>query len=474
MTVRKEQTQLDLVTNIMKEPTGFTDPDNIIVTYNSIARTITLTGTVNGYYRGNKITALTTGWVSSAHSVTNGQYLLVYDGSSFSWIAPASIDFSYILIAFANYGTSDKWATRECHGLMPWQDHKQFHEIDGTYKSIGGTLGDYTLSSTTVADRRPSVSSTTIKDEDLTTTNAALVANGPYTQFYLSSTDTVNFDTTATDIVPLSGNQPYYNQFTGGSWQQTLMTNNYYTTIWLVAMPVSSDTESQAYRYFWVQGQEENFTLVAELALTTNSLNLGELLNLTPELVFIAKVIIRYQGGNWTFIDVRSIDGTRSSQTSSPQGNYLSVVETDATLTGNGTVSSPLSVATFQRSGTDILPKNAGDNLNMATGGVFIKSVASVFSVVAATGINTITDMVIPIESSTVGNTTVTANPAIVAGTNGQILTLIGTDDTKTVTFNDGNGLALDNGQPFTLGQNDILEFIFFNSLWIETSRKDN
>jgi hypothetical protein len=103
-----------------------------------------------------------------------------------------------------------------------------------------------------------------------------------------------------------------------------------------------------------------------------------------------------------------------------------------------------------------------------------VSSVSSLVSVVAGTGISAVTAINIPVESSTAGDTTVTATPAIVAGTDGQRVRLIGTDDTKTVTFTDGNGLALDNGQSFTLGENDILEFVYYNSLWIETSRKDN
>lgn len=72
------------------------------------------------------------------------------------------------------------------------------------------------------------------------------------------------------------------------------------------------------------------------------------------------------------------------------------------------------------------------------------------------------------------GAVTLTSNPQIAAGINGQCIRLIGTDDTNTVTVVDGNGLALDNGQSFTVGQNDIIEFVFYNSLWIETTRKDN
>lgn len=128
----------------------------------------------------------------------------------------------------------------------------------------------------------------------------------------------------------------------------------------------------------------------------------------------------------------------------------------------------------WERTGSTVSLETAGDTLDLSNSAVTIESVASLLSVVAATGIATVADRIIPVESSTAGDSTVTANPAIVAGTNGQRLTIIGTDDTKTVTFDDGNGLALDNGQSITLGENDVLELVFYNSLWIETTRKDN
>jgi len=370
---------------IQKEPTGFTEPENIIITYDSSARTITLTGTVNGYYHGKRITALTTGWVSPVHSAVNGKYWLAYNDSGFQWVADGSQKLYDLLIAFANYGISDKWGQRECHGLQPWQSHEEDHDTIGTYRTSGGTLGAYVLNSTTVADRQPSISAAGIKDEDLPTTNPALTASGNYTQFYLSSTDTANFNKIATDIVPLSGNQPYWNQFTGGIWQQTLMSNNYYMSIWLVAIPTSIDSGSQSYRFLWVQGQNESLTQLEQQGLDPNDVNLGELTTLTPEFVFLTQVIIRYQAANWTFSEVRTIQGTKFSQTSSPQGNFLSVVTSDASLTGLGTVSSPLSVVGGSEdlwhrdtSGTPFLrPENIGDDVDLGTGNLSASNVIS-------------------------------------------------------------------------------------------------
>ncbi len=335
------------LSSLQKEPTGFTSPEDITVTYSSSTRKVTLTGTVNGYYRGEKITALTSGWISDAHSATLDKlYFLVYDGTAFDWLEVGvdPFDFAYILIALVNYGTSDKWCLRECHGMMTWQSHKEFHETIGTYKDSGGTLADYTLDSTTAADRRPSVSVSEIADEDLTTTIAAWSAGGNYTQYYLSGAGgTANFNTTATDIVPLSTNRPYFNEFTGGVWTQTLVDNNDYMALWVIQIPTTADSESQAYRTIFAQGQQ--IGRIRDIrALAPTDYNAGGLTSLTPESVFIAKVIIRYSGGNWQLKEVNALTGTRYSQAQSPTGNYLSSVTTDSTLTGIGTTGDPLGI----------------------------------------------------------------------------------------------------------------------------------
>jgi hypothetical protein len=193
-------------------------------------------------------------------------------------------------------------------------------------------------------------------------------------------------------------------------------------------------------------------------------------------------------GTNGTEITMTGDGQLKTEQLTLATGQQVNNISTATDLGGgassNDNLATQLSIKTYvdghstnniwTRTGTDITVTNVGDNIDLSTAGVKIDSVASVFNVVAATGITPVNDMIIPIQSSTAGDTNITATPQIVAGTNGQLLTLIGVDDIKTVTLDDGDGLALDNGQSFTLGQNDIIEFVFYNSLWIETTRKDN
>jgi len=327
---------------IVKDPTGFDNPANVTVSYNSTNRTVTLTGTFTAYFKGTAVTALTSGWTSSAHTATNGVWFLYYNGSEFVW-SQTAWTFDMLQIASVYYQTTDKYALREPHGLMPWQAHKELHEVIGTYLAGGGDLSNYVLNSTTAANRRPFVSAANLYDEDLLTINAALNTNS-YTIMYLTGVGSTNtFLTAQSDIVPLSTNRPYYNQFTSGAWQQTLLTANTYMNVWLIAIPVTSDVESQSYRYVWVQGQN-NGTLSTIQSLTPSSINLGTLSNNT-ELLFIGRVILNYTGANWQIVQVNKLNGNRYNQTSNSQGNFLTGVTTDNTLTGIGTALSPLSIS---------------------------------------------------------------------------------------------------------------------------------
>jgi len=74
------------------------------------------------------------------------------------------------------------------------------------------------------------------------------------------------------------------------------------------------------------------------------------------------------------------------------------------------------------------------------------------------------------------GAVTVTANPAIAAGQDGQEVIVIGTDSTDTVTLTNGNGLQLAGGVSFTFNKGSTMSLIYdaVNSKWVEISRSAN
>lgn len=328
-----------------KEPTGWLNGGAIAVDYDSAARTITLTGTLEYYWRGVKH-ALTSPWVSDPHDNTAGVwYLSSSDGVTFVW-ADTPWAFDAVMVAFVNYGAANQWGICETHGLMQNESHRELHYTIGTYRSSGGVLGSYVLASTTAGDRRPTVTATYLEDEDNQTINAALTSD-LYTQAYnaAGATAITAYTVDAAEIVPVLAANPYYNQYTSGLWKQTLMANNSYMSVWLVALPVTDDAASQKYRYLWLQGQT-NTNLAGQTALTPAALNLGTLAAEASEFVFLAQIIIRFTGGNWDITSVTNLLGNRFSQVGSPAGNFLSSVATDASLAGDGSLATPLAHST--------------------------------------------------------------------------------------------------------------------------------
>ena len=345
-------------TTIVKEPTGFDVPENVIINYNSTTLKITLTG-ANwiAYYHGEVVPILTNGWISEAHpDVTGHVYFLSYNGSVFSWSDNSFPGFDQVLIASVNYGATDKYCLRESHGFMQWQTHRELHYTIGTYRESGGTIpaASYTLNSTTATDRRPTIDETVIVDEDLYTTLPALTSK-LYTQTFLTDASLIDHTINAADIIPLSTNNPYYNSFSTPNWGQTLMPANSMTSIWIYAIPVTSSVTSQAYRFLFLQGQwitqaqsasvtHKATALASELLRLPSELNLGTLTVTTPEIICIARIIIWFTT-NWSLASVIQLTGNKFSQIGSPAGNFLSIVASDATLTGNGTAIDPLVVA---------------------------------------------------------------------------------------------------------------------------------
>ena len=325
-------------------PTGFVFPDQISSEYDSITRTVTLTGDLTAFFHG-KPTGLTSPWTSPPHpnELNKAFFLYTQDGENWIW-TEQPWKFEDWQAAFIYYGTTDKFGLNEYHGLMQWQVHDELHHMIGTYKSSGGTITGFVANSTTIQDRRPDVVETVIKDEDIKTTLPALINPGEnYKQLNLTSTGIATFTNNQTDIVPVSGSRPYYNQFTGGNWVQTLLPSGNYMSVWLVAIPVTTDAQSQGYRYVWFQGQTAT-NLAGQQALTPPDISWGNFTALATEFVVLGKVILGYGGGNWSIDSYETFSGGRASSVGAPSGNFLSSVLTDSTLTGNGTTISALSV----------------------------------------------------------------------------------------------------------------------------------
>jgi len=393
--------------------TGFLNPSGITISYDSTARTVTLTGaSITSYWRGNKVLNEAMTWTSDAHTDTAGTWFLSYNGSAYAW-SNSGWAFDQLQIAIVNYGTTDKFGIRESHGLMDWESHQEFHQAIGTYRQSGGTLNGYVLDGTTDADNRPGVDQTVVWDEDLPTTIPALTDGGPYTCFNLNGAGaTAVFTLNNANIGLLSGGNPAYNQYTGGAWTQTVIGPNNYMNIWVVAVPVTSDTASQAYRYLWVQGQKEFNSLSTAQAEDPRSLNLGSLAALSPEYTIIAQVTIMRTGsltGSYKIMSVQSITGSKAAPISASVG--AQGVTGIQGVTGLGlTTQATADTATI---GNELI---AGDTFNVTAGwaGDFASGFTHTSGTTTVTGSSTYTvdnvyQMVVTISSRTVGSVTITA-----------------------------------------------------------------
>lgn len=358
--------------DISRDPTGFKDPESVIVSYNESTKCVTLSGSVEAYWRGNAIPLLSAGWCSAPHNVgVSATQFLYYNGADFIWSeVPWTFDMLQIAAVFYDHLGQYQFTLRESHGIMQHQVHQEFHINIGTYLIAGGDFTSYVLDSTISANRRPDISQIRIADEDLETTNLGLASKN-YQQFWLSGAGAdINF-TSANDVVDVIGSQPNVNTYTGGVWGKTPLANNDYAAIFVMTFPQAADTKSQSKRFVFIQPQTSNASLLQIQALSPNDLNLGEISNAVPEYLFIGKIIIKYQGGNWTLVSVEKISGSRANQ-SLIAGGFLSTVSVGPSLSGNGTPASPIDLIDSKTPGT--YTKIISDRFGIVTSGGYISA----------------------------------------------------------------------------------------------------
>lgn len=273
-----------------KDPTGWLDPSSISVSYSVSGRTITLTGTLTYYWRGEK-RSLSSPWTSDAHTNSAGNYYLYStDGETFAW-STTTWAFSDLMVAKAVLSTSPayQYAAREVHGLMPWQAHEVIHFNISAYRVSGGALdgATYTVNTASDAANSPGFDAAVIQDEDIATTIPAW-SEGTYTTFYIGASGKATFDTTATLPFRSGGSYLYYNTPSTGA--ETAASNNRYLNVYQILVPAAADADSQKYRVLMLQPQAQYTSLAAAQAEDVRGLSLGDLATFAPEFVVYARI----------------------------------------------------------------------------------------------------------------------------------------------------------------------------------------
>ncbi|MDD4736449.1 MAG: hypothetical protein PHP44_10145 [Kiritimatiellae bacterium] len=146
-------------------------------------------------------------------------------------------------------------------------------------------------------------------------------------------------------------------------------------------------------------------------------------------------------------------------------------VEENVNIGGNADVTGSLTIdgsTTLGDAGSDAVTVNAAATLNSK---LITAPSGSTVEILAAAGITDISRAYMQIRGNG-GSVDISANPQIVAGTAGQILTIQGMSDANWVKFDDGNGLKLESGVSFTLKNGYLIQFIFDGTDWRETYRQ--
>jgi hypothetical protein len=346
-----------------KEATGFTNNAIINVAYSYANSTITLTGDFQALWRGEVIPELVSGWTSTADPYTSyGNHFLYYNGSAFVW-SETVWTFDMLQIAMVKYVSATvRYGMREPHGFQDWATHRNQHLGQGTILTSGGdipygALNGLVYNSTNTGERRPKITpAANLLDEDLPSVVPALTTNSYCWKWFANNATTIMTKTTGNAEfirVDSGSGRLMYNRWDGSKWVDTVTANNDHVAIFVIAVPVTSDANSQLYRYQFIQAQAKGNLAFAQ-GLDSKGLNLGETAGLIAEYNFIAKIICKSSSNNWTIISVEKLIGSRVNQTSSPAGSFLSAVTTDGTMiTGTGISTSPV---TFNVSGLPTTP----------------------------------------------------------------------------------------------------------------------
>jgi hypothetical protein len=284
------------------EPTGYEDPANIVITYDSnTTQTITLThssGTI-AYWIANTRYTRVSPYTTPPHPGTPGQsYFFTFAaGNVPTWTTSFPGFSNNAYTAYVYYGATDKFAIRECHGLMQWEAHQNLHNNIGTYRTSGATVAGLSGGGSNQTDMQPTVTAATVMDEDLPSTIPAIASKGTYMRAYVN-TGVLTFSSGANIFFDDATNPQYNANPASGTALVSITANNIYFNVYGILVPATSDAGSQAYRILWLTGQATYTSLALAQAEDFRTLNLGNLSTLFTEFVpYIRISLYRSSGG---------------------------------------------------------------------------------------------------------------------------------------------------------------------------------
>ena len=362
---------------------------------------------------------------------------------------PAANDtLGVIWFSAQNNGTSPTFAKRTCAGIYG------FTSGSGGANGFGGALNFYTkadnVASLTTNMQLLSGGGATITSSNIN--YPALTVNYSGSTYANNSAVTANYNGTgSTDYGLIAKNQ---SSGTGGAAiiAQSVQGNygivvsdagmlsgtQTYDMIYLYKNP-SSGGQNNNGNWINIQSSPTGGGTVSGSAIKYNTAN-GVVLNMNPEVADGASAIAYLLNTNVNLVTtgakLLSIQNFSSEKFS---------IDKDGSMTNAGKII-----------------WSASASSNAITAGTGITAAMCVVTVVKVNGNGA------PV--------TITANPSIAAGTDNQVIVIEGTDNTNTVTINNGNGVSLDNTVSFTIKKRGtlMLKYNATESVWEEISRSAN
>lgn len=258
------------------------NPTDATLAYDYSTRTVSLTptgSTFTYYQNGLKYTS---GTISDTHANTTGTYFWYYNSagtltlSTTSWSLLTDVPICAIIFSTSAPATKKGFGLEERHGYQRNViAHKEFHEVIGTYYASGLAIADYTVQPVSPAnsDNQFSISAGVINDEDIKGTISALAAAGPYTIFYRSGATGEWLWNTNTVPVLVGTTYPYWNEYTGATWQLTELAANKYMNIYVL----ETDSIDTSFQHILLVDQTQHDNLADAQADTINNMDLSGL-----------------------------------------------------------------------------------------------------------------------------------------------------------------------------------------------------
>jgi len=289
---------LEVTKEDTNEPNGFINRTDSTLYYDATTATFAISGNYAVYLDGNKF--LKTGDSATLTPAYGTQYIYyVYNTGDFT-VSPTLFNVAKdapIAYAFFNDGATDSFLAEERHGItMDGVTHQYLHRTVGSKYVSGMMLGDYILNSDTVANNKYSISEGTFYDEDILNEIPALPDNGPYNIFYRTGASG-NWTWSKTQAYPylINANSIRYNQFTGGSWQLTDITNITTSNRWVNYYVFATNAITPGFEYIIIPGQAIYTSLTLAKGESVANLSLGNLP--FAEIVPVARVTHQFSTG---------------------------------------------------------------------------------------------------------------------------------------------------------------------------------